>query len=169
MGSTSRIWSHIRSCKLLVSFPVWNRQRGRGSAIKLSLCTTALGNPCVLSGKHLFPCSPWGSLGGPVVWVISANKWYASVRREKRCGCSSWASSILSFIWSLTLLRQVTHESMWLEVSLESLPSLTLFDGAVQHSLWNSISKWSVLLSKPYEAAKYVFLLCLGFLYRCSH
>ena len=43
------------------------------SAITLSLCARALGNVHVLSTKHLFPCSPGGSLGGRVVWFISLN------------------------------------------------------------------------------------------------
>lgn len=71
-GVTNRIWSDVRSWKLLVSFPVWNNREGN-SAIILSLCARALGNVHVLSTKHSFPCSPRGSLGGHVVWFISLN------------------------------------------------------------------------------------------------
>lgn len=56
----------------LFPFSFWNNQKGN-SAITLSLCTVALGNVHVLSTKHLFPCSPRGSLGGRVVWFISLN------------------------------------------------------------------------------------------------
>lgn len=101
-GSTSRIWSCVRSWKLLVSFPIWNNQK-EDSAITLSLCTRAQGNVRVWSTKHLFPCSPWGSLGGRVVWFISLNCQLMNGTRPStatRCrkrkaprGCSSWGLS----------------------------------------------------------------------------
>lgn len=85
----------------LFPFSVWNNQKGN-SAIILSLCTMALGNVHVLSTKHLFPCSPRGSLGGRVVWFISLNCQLMNGTRPSTAthseekspyGCTSWEFS----------------------------------------------------------------------------
>lgn len=71
-GSKGRIWSNIRSRKLLASFPTRNCRKGNW-ATTLSVCSRALGNVHVLSVEQSFPCSSQRSLGGHVVWFISLN------------------------------------------------------------------------------------------------